>query len=100
MELWEILVPCKYEDTQTPVKTRHHKNFDKYVLKLTSGMTILKPSKGFWVSDKLYEDRMIPVRIGCTEKQIRQIASFALTHYRQKAICCYKVSDIFLILEK
>lgn len=101
IELWEILVPCKFEDTQKPVRTRHHKNFDNFVLKITTGMTILKPSKGLWKnSGSLYEDRMIPVRIACTEKQIKEIGSFARKHYRQVAIFIYKISDTVLIVEE
>lgn len=101
MELWEILVPTEYNDTKKPVKTRHHKQWDKFVRGISGGLTVFKPVKGQWVHmDELYEERNIPVRIACTEKQIRQIITFSLRHYRQLAIMAYRISDKVLILEE
>lgn len=100
-ELWEILVPTQYNDTKKPVKTRHHRSWDRYVRSISGGLSIFKPIKGQWVHQgELYEERNIPVRIACNEKQIRKIASFTRIHYRQIAIMCYRVSDKVLILEK
>lgn len=94
MKMWEILVPCNFEDNKKPVSTRHHQNFDKFVLGVAGGITILKPCKGYWINeDSKYEDRVIPVRIACSEANIAKIAKFALSHYRQLAILYYEISN-------
>ncbi len=98
--LYELLVPCQY-NTGKPVRTRHHKEFDKYVRKLSGGLTILKPAKGQWVhKNELYEERVIPVRIFCRPEDLQKIMKFALTHYRQLAIMAYRLSSEVFILEK
>lgn len=56
----------------------------------------MTPSKGQWVcpyTNELYEERMIPVRIMCTENQIHEIVQIAIEHYEQHAIMFFKVSD-------
>lgn len=93
-EMWEILVPCKFEDNQKPVRTKHHKQWDKFVRNISGGLTIFTPVKGQWVDNgNLYLDKMIPVRIVCNEKQINKIIDFSLKHYRQLAILAYRISD-------
>lgn len=99
-ELWEILVPTQYNDTKTPVKTRHHRQWDKYVRSISGGLSIFKPIKGQWVHQgELYEERNIPVRIACTEKQIRHIGEFTKKHYRQICIMIYKISDNVIFIK-
>lgn len=91
--MFEILVPCQY-NTGKGVRTRHHKEWDKVVRKISGGLTILSPSKGQWVSEgTLYEDRVIPVRIVCTRKQIEKIIDFTASHYKQLAVLAYVVSS-------
>lgn len=99
--MYEILVPCQY-NTGKPVRTKHHKEWDKVVRKITGGLTIFKPVKGQWLSSNntLYEERMIPVRIACTRKQIEAIMNFSLGHYRQLAMLAYLVSDEVIYIEK
>lgn len=93
-KLYEVLVPTIYGDTLKPIRTRHHKNWDKYVRALSNGLTILTPAKGQWVFEsKLFEERVIPVRIFCLESDIEKIVRFSLTHYRQKAIMYYVLSN-------
>lgn len=97
LELWEILVPCVYNDGRY-VKTKHHKVFDKFVYNLAGGITILNPVKGKWKDkEKLYDERNIPVRIACTREQIEMIINFSLHHYDQKAIMAYKISEEVII---
>lgn len=92
--LYEILVPTKYGDTLKPVSTRHHKEWDKVVRKFAGGLTILNPSKGQWVFESsLYEERVIPVRIMCSEKVMVNLVQFTLKHYRQKAVMFFLLSD-------
>lgn len=94
MNLYQILVPCNYNDTGKPVRTRHHKNWDAYVRKITGGLTILTPGKGQWIhKGDLYEDRVIPVNIMCEEKDIKRIAEFTAKHYRQIAVMYFKLSS-------
>jgi len=98
--LWEILVPCSY-NTGKPVRTRHHKEWDKYVRKVSGGLTIFKPAKGQWIApgtDDLYDERVIPVRIACTATQIKKIMKFTIRHYKQLAVMAYVISDCVIIM--
>jgi hypothetical protein len=46
-------------------------------------------------------EKVIPVRIMCTAKQIQQIISLTLEHYRQKAVLAYKLSnEVFFVWAK
>ena len=84
--------------TDKPVRTRHHKNWDSFVRNITCGLTILKPCKGQWIDkSKLYEERVIPVRIACTRKQLDKIIDFTIKHYRQIAVMAYKISDEVIV---
>jgi hypothetical protein len=85
------------------VKTRHHKVFDRYVRKITGGLTIFAPGKGQWVNpanDELVEERIIPVNIACTEVELRKIVKFTIKHYDQDALMFYKVSDDVFIISR
>jgi len=97
MKLYEILVPCNWNDGM-PIRTRHHREWDKRVHKIAGGLTILTPGKGQWVHQSdLYVDRMIPVRIHCTDKQMEEIAQITITHYEQEAVMYYPIADWALI---
>ena len=91
--LWEILVPTIRNGK--PVKTKSPKEWDTRIRRISGGLTILKPVKGEWVSKdgKLFEERMIPVRIMCTEEQIEKIADITAEFYKQEAVMFYCVSD-------
>lgn len=74
-QLWEILVPTVYNSGK---------------------------SEGQWICNstgRLFCERMIPVRIACTEKQIAKIAKFSIKHYKQLAIIVYRISDKVTIFE-
>ena len=62
---------------------------------IAGGCTILTPSKGKWIAPegKLFEEKMIPVRIACTKEEIDTIIDLTLEYYDQIAILAYKVSD-------
>lgn len=92
--LWEILVPTIRPDGK-PYTTRFHRTWDERVRKITGGLTVLQPVKGQWVSQAggLFMERMIPVRIACTEAQIEQIADLVAKQYEQLAVMWYRVSD-------
>lgn len=102
LELWEILVPTLMGDTNKPIKTRYHRVWDAYVRKIANGLTIFTPVKGQWLSDsnQLFSERMIPVRIACSEEQITEIIKFTIKYYKQLAVMAYKISDRVLILNK
>lgn len=95
-ELWEILVPTKMiRDGQLKnVTTRYHRVWDEKVRAISGGLTVLQPAKGHWVSPdgELFKERMIPVRIACTEEQIEHIADMTAKYYNQKAVMFYQVS--------
>lgn len=94
-KLWEILLP-----TTTPqgnnIDLEYHKLWDKKVLEITKGLTILNlTANGQWISadNGLFVEKMIPVRISCTDEQIQIIADLTAEHYQQLAIFFYKISD-------
>ena len=96
--LWEVLVPTIMNKKH--VRTRHHKQWDKFVRSISGGLTVLKPAKGQWLeptSKELYEERTIPVRIACTRKQIDKIIDFTIKHYNQLAVMAYKLSNEVII---
>jgi hypothetical protein len=65
-QLWEILVPTVRNDG-SPIRVRFHRVWDSHVRKISGGLTILPVAKGQWLDgDKLYAERMIPVRILAT----------------------------------
>ena len=94
IKMWCILVPTLMGDKF--VRTRHHKEWDKYVRQITGGLTILAASKGQWVNPEnqtLIEERIIPVHLACTNEQINDIINFTINHYKQKAVMYYLISD-------
>lgn len=98
--LFEILVPTvKSFDPPKYYTTRYHKVWDAKVREISGGLTILKPVKGEWVAPtgETFSERMIPVRVCCTEKEIDKIADLTASYYNQKAVMYYKVSDYVVI---
>jgi hypothetical protein len=95
--LWEILVPTVVGDC--PVKVRHHREWDRQVRRISGGLTILKPAIGQWMGPEgeLFLERMIPVRIACTEAEIEKIIRITLNHYHQQAVIAYLVSERVII---
>lgn len=91
--IWEILVPTMMNDN--PVRTKHHKEWDKLVKKITGGLTITPPGKGYWVdpNGETVTERVIPVRIKCSENAMNEIADITARHYNQDAVMFYKISD-------
>jgi hypothetical protein len=110
--LYEVLVPTMFGYPNVkPISTKHHKSWDKEVIKITGGMTLMKPAQGRWVDKGFeYPERVIPVRImvdeitknymgtetygaGIVDKtQITKIVNLTLKHYRQKAVMYYVIS--------
>ena len=98
--LWEILVP-HHDNAGVSFKVPYHREWDAKVREITGGLTIFKPSKGQWVSgDRVYFDKMIPVRIYCTEKEIDEIIKITLNHYDQEAVFCMRISDLVKIVKR
>lgn len=93
--VWQILVPCQYNSGK-PVRTRHHREWDKRVRKISNGLTILPPAKGQWVNEKdgtLYTERVIPVMIIATADQMKKISKITAKHYDQIAVMYFKMSS-------
>jgi hypothetical protein len=93
MNLYELLVPTVRNDGR-PIRTRFHRVWDAKVRAITGGLTILAPAKGQWLSPQgeLFAERMIPVRISCTDEQIEKIADMTAAYYEQHAVLFYQVS--------
>ena len=97
MKLYEILVPCQ-TNTGKPIRTRQHKEWDSRVRRITAGLTILSPSKGQWIHEgKLFAERMIPVRIMCTDKEMDKIVDMTAKFYGQLAVMYYVISDEVMV---
>jgi len=95
LPMWEILVPTAGNDG-TPFSVRHHRTWDEHVKSLAGGMTLLKPVRGSWVdpsSSAEYTERMIPVRIVCTEAQIIEICKETARMYDQVAVLVTLVAE-------
>lgn len=93
-QLWEVLVPTESNDG-TPFRTAHHRQWDDFVTAIAGGMTLVRPMRGTWVdraSDVAYTERVIPVRVVCSQEQIVEIAKEAARHYDQAAVLAYLVS--------
>jgi hypothetical protein len=91
--LWEILVPTIMNGK--PIRTRYHRVWDKKVRAISGGLTILTPAKGHWVAPggELFVERMIPVRVKCTEEEIDKISDFTARYYNQQAVMYYAISE-------
>ena len=78
-DLWEILVPRKFNDGGE-VPLAHHQDWDDRVRKIAGGLTILKSAKGIWESPTgtIFKEQMIPVRIACSMEQIHQIIDLTI----------------------
>lgn len=98
--LYEILVPTRYGDGKmSPIKTRHHKKWDERIQAISGGMTILSSARGKWTFQGVeYPEKVIPVRIMCTEAQMKKIVEITISHYRQKAVMYYVLSNqVFIV---
>lgn len=95
-KLWEILVPTVMErDGKTvSIRTRYHRVWDEKVREISKGLTILEPTKGQWISPdgSLFAERMIPVRISCSDSEISKIADMTASYYNQQAVMYYEIS--------
>lgn len=100
-DMWEILVPTVRNDGK-PFRTRFHRVWDKKVREITAGLTIQPPAKGEWVSPqgKLFQERMIPVRIMASRKQIEEIVEMTIKYYDQEAVLAYKLSNEVILRHK
>ena len=102
-QLWEILVPTVRNDGR-PYRLRYHRVWDAKVRAITGGLTIVSAVKGQWVDPEtcqLYAERMIPVRVACSEDQLDKIIELTLEHYDdQIAIMAYRVSECVKIVRR
>lgn len=100
-KMFEILVPTQSNEGK-PYRARFHRVWDAKMRAISSGLTILTPAKGQWVSEDgvLYSERMIPVRIICTQEEIERIIEFSMKYYEQLAILAYEISSNVILRHK
>lgn len=93
LSVWEILVPTRVKNKGVPIQ--FHYDWDAQVKAITGGLTVYRAAVGQWVSPqgKTVKERMIPVRIACSEEQINKIADITASHYKQDAVMFYLVSE-------
>jgi len=95
--MWEILVPAYGK--QESFSYEYHNRWNSFVREIAGGLSVLSGIKGEWIAPDgtLFRDRMIPVRIVCSEEEIEQIIQFTIKHYNQKAVLAYQVSNYVII---
>jgi hypothetical protein len=92
-ELWEILVPTMRNDGR-PFRLRYHRVWDAKVRAISGGLTVMPVAKGQWVhGEKLFTERMIPVRIVASRAEMDNIIDMSIKYYDQIAMLAYKVSE-------
>ena len=97
--LWQIFVPST-DNTGKEFSLMKHHEWDNKVKNIAGGLTINKRSRGVWQSPmtgKLFEEKVIPVLIYCTRKEIEKIMDITLVHYSQEEVMCFKVSNEVII---
>lgn len=102
-KLWEILVPVFDDKYNVEWSIQYHHEWDQYVRKIAGGLTINKRVRGIWKcpdTKKIFQEKMIPVRIFCTLEEIEEIVDFTIKHYEQKAVMFYLISDTIFIKYK
>jgi hypothetical protein len=95
---FEIWVPCEkpphWPGKKRYFSTKYHRQWDSKVVALAGGISIMHPAKGSWVfQDKLFSERMIPVRVSCTDEQFVKIRDLTGKYYGQLAIFCIKLGQ-------
>lgn len=101
IKLYEILVPTTIDNKK--VLLSHHKDWDKFVRKISGGLTVLVAAKGQWihpVTKEAIAEKVIPVRVACTANQLEQILTFTISHYDQLVVMAYVVSEEVIIKHK
>jgi len=93
-KFWEILVPTKLNNGKR-IPLKFHKEWDKKVRAITTGLTIMPPNKGEWVSTSgdIFKEKMVPVRIMATKDEMETIVNMTAKYYNQLAIMYYVVSN-------
>lgn len=103
IEMWEILVPTVHRKNGKPIRTRFHRIWDAQVRAISGGLTITPVTKGQWISfaenGKVYEERMIPVRIACTPTQFILILKITRSYYDQLTVMAYRISSEVILYE-
>jgi len=98
--LWEILVPVHWPDNNEFIPIVTHQSWDIVVREISKGMTILRSAIGEWQDgDTIVRERMIPVRLLATRKQLMKILEFTKEFYRQKTVMAYKLSKDIIMYE-
>ena|SRR5208337_1573158 len=101
-ELWEILVPT-VRNNGKPIHTRFHRVWDAKVREISGGLTIRKPEKGQWVhpvSKGVIAERMIPVKVSGTRRQIERVCWMTAKYYDQEVVMAYRISEEVLMVHK
>ena len=98
-KLWEILVPVFDEKYKVEWSIQYHHEWDQHVRKIAGGLTINKRARGIWTNPtgKIFQEKVIPVRIFCSKEEIEEIVDFTIEHYEQEAVMCYMISDTIFI---
>mgnify|MGYP003442728795 CR=1 FL=1 len=94
-KLYTILVPTRWGDRpEIPIRKKHHKEWDKRIIKIAGGLTILSSGLGKWnFQGTTFNEKVIPVMVMCNEKDIRKIIDITISHYKQKAVMYYCVTQ-------
>ena len=87
---WEIFVPS------TGIPYARHLEWDREILSITKGLSLLGKVTGKWL-DPNEQEESIRVSLVCSEAEIKHIARFTKSHFKQDAILVIKRAEAFLI---
>ncbi len=95
LHLYEILVPG-YDNDGHYIPVSKHQEWDEKVITIAGGLTLQPPLKGGWkdLDNKTVRERMIPVRIACSARQMDRIAYMTKDFYQQASILAWEVSSV------
>ncbi len=84
----EMYAKLDFNKDGTIFNKAHHGTFIRKVLTVAGGYSWLPEIDGAWVNShcEVVKEKMIPIRVACTDENIKEIASFAKQHYEQEAI--------------
>lgn len=84
-------------NSRMPFPEAHHKAWERELVGLLGGLTLLPVGRGLWKPHKnsslQFDEPMQQVNILCDEYQLRRIVRYTMHHYDQLAVFVFKLAD-------
>lgn len=94
-KLFEIIIP-KSDNNGTEFTAEKYQQWGDTVLSYTTGFTQYPTCLGYWINPETKYpqiEEVIPVKIWCFKETIQAIAAFTKTHFEQKEVMFYELSE-------